>query len=107
MPLDGPGAEEELGADPSVGVSGEGETRDVLLLRGQVVAGVVAALADGLAGREQLVPGAFSERVRAAGVEYLVGAAQVLARVRAAALAAQPLSIEQVPARELEAQARP
>jgi hypothetical protein len=42
MPLDGAGADEELGADLRVRSAGDGESRDVLLLRCELIAGVVA-----------------------------------------------------------------
>ena len=51
VPLDCAEADEELGPDFRVRAAGEGESGDVLLRRGELVAGVVSALADGLAGR--------------------------------------------------------
>src|SRR4029079_19632382 len=98
MPLDGARAEEQLGADLRVGPAGDGKPRDVLLLRCELVAGVVAALGGGLAGREQLVARTLAEPVRANRAEQLVRGAQVLARVRPAGRAAQELAVEQMPA---------
>ena len=86
MPLDGAGADEELGADLRVRPAGDGEPRDVLLLRRELVARVVPPLADGLAGREQFVARALAEPVRADRAEQLVRRAQLLARVDAAAV---------------------
>ena len=64
------------------------------------------ALADLLAGREQLAAGALGERLHPDRRELFVGRPQLRARVDAATFAAQPLSVEQVRARELRAQAR-
>src|SRR5690242_19354569 len=55
MPFDRARAQEQLGADLGVRAPIAGEARDLLLLRRELVARVVAALADLLAGREQLV----------------------------------------------------
>src|SRR4051812_42501212 len=107
MPLDGAGTEEELGADLRIRPAGERQPRDVLLLRCELIAGVVSALADRLTGREQLVSRALGKPFSADRLEHVMRAAQLLARVGAAALAAQPLSVQQTPARELQAQARP
>ena len=63
------------------------------------------ALAGGLAGGQQLAPGALGERLDAHRVQHVVGGAQLLARVDAAALAAQPLAVEQMAAGELDADA--
>ena len=65
------------------------------------------ALADGLAGGQELAPGALGERLDAHAGEHVVGRAQLLARVDAAALAAQPFAVEQMAAGELDAQAGP
>ena len=59
------------------------------------------ALAHLLAGGQQLAAGALGERLRAHRGEHLVGRAQLLARVDAAVLAAQPLAVEQVGAGEV------
>src|SRR3954454_24922514 len=50
VPFDGAWADEELGADLRVGPAGEREPRDVLLLRRELIARVVRALADRLTG---------------------------------------------------------
>ena len=75
------------------------------LLRRELVARVVAALAHLLAGGQQLVPGALGEAVRAHRQERLARDAQLLARVDPPALAAQPLAVEQARAGELHAHA--
>src|SRR5262249_35143376 len=58
VPLDRARADEELRADLGVGHAVAGQARDVLLLMGELVARVVAATADLLAGGEELVAGA-------------------------------------------------
>src|SRR5262245_50799452 len=105
MPLDRAGADEELGTDLRVRAAGDREARNVLLVRREVVAGVVATLADRRAGREQLVARAFGETMRADRAEHLMRDPQLLARVRSAAFAAQPLAVEQMAAGELHAYA--
>ena len=72
------------------------------LLRRELVARVVAALAHLLARGQQLVPGALGEAVRAHRQQRLARDAQLLARVDPPALAAQPLAVEQARAGELE-----
>jgi hypothetical protein len=66
---------------------------------------VVSALADRLAGREQLASRALGETARADRADQLVRCAELFAGVHAAALAAQPLSVEQLRPRQLRAQA--
>ena len=86
---------------------GDGEPRDVLLLRREVVAGVVAC-ACGPSRRSRAARGARARRTRRAPIASNSSCA-VRSCSRAsdpAALAAQPLAVEQVPARELHAQAR-
>src|SRR3954451_16060241 len=61
VPFDRPRAEEELRADLGVRAPVAREPRDLLLLRRQLVARVVAALAHLLPRRQQLVPGALGE----------------------------------------------
>src|SRR6516165_4736941 len=106
MPLDRAGADEQLGADLRVRSARERQSRDVLLLRGELVAGVVRALPDRLAGREQLVACAVGEPVRADRAEDIVRDTQLRARVQAASFPAQPLAVEQLPSHKLGPQAR-
>ena len=56
MPLHGAAADEQLCADLGVGSSLAGQLGDLLLLRSQVGAGIVRALARLLAGRLELRP---------------------------------------------------
>src|SRR5215218_9753443 len=106
VPFDRARAEEELGADLRVGPPVAREPGDVLLLRGELVARVVAALAHLLAGGQQLVPGTLGESRCARRQEHVARDAQLLARIDAPALAAQPFPEEQTCACQLHAQAR-
>src|ERR1700733_6932745 len=103
--LDRAGAEEQPGADLRVRQAVAGQPRDHRLLRGQLAAGLDRALAGGLAGSGQLAPGPLGKRLDAHLRQHVVGGAQLLAGVAAAALAAQPFAVEQVGAGQLHAQA--
>src|SRR5215469_18119940 len=105
MPFDGARADEQFGADLRVRSARDGESRDVLLLRCEVIASVVSALADGLTGREQFVSRALGEAVRTDRGERVMRGAQLLARIDSAAFAPQPFPVEQLPAGEFHAQA--
>src|SRR5829696_5995043 len=105
-PFDGAGAEEELSADLGVRPAVAGELGDVLLLRSELVAGVIAALADLLAGGQQLVPRTLGKSLRAHREQRLARDPQLLARIDAPSLTAQPLPIEQARACELDSDAR-
>src|SRR5688500_17933626 len=106
VPLDGARAEEELGADLRVRASFARQAGDLLLLRCQLVPGVVAPLAHLLARRAKLVPGALGEPLGAQRQERVAGDAELLARIDAPALAAQPFPVEQARAGDLHAHAR-
>src|SRR4051812_24705975 len=69
VPLDGPRAEVELGADLGIRVPFARESRDVLLLRRELVARLAGAPAHLRAGRVQLVAGALGEGAGAHGGE--------------------------------------
>src|SRR5205814_1180132 len=101
VPLDGAGAEVELRADLGVRPALAGQPRDELLLGRELVARPRGALAHLRARGEQLVPGAFGERVDAHGDERVVGSLKLLARVDAPTRTTQPLAEEQPAAREL------
>src|SRR6185312_6786716 len=79
MPLHGASAEEELCGDLRVGEAIAGEPRDLLLLRRQLVAQLGAALAHGLARRQELAPGPLCERLHPDPNEQPVGRAQLFA----------------------------
>src|SRR5258708_7488180 len=64
-----------------------------------------SALADGLAGGQQLAAGPLGERLHADRGEHLVRCAQLRPRLGPAALAAQPLAVEQVRAGKLKTNA--
>ncbi len=105
MVLDRARTEEQPGADLQVRQAVAGQPRDLALLGGQLAGGLYGAFAGGLAGGRQLTAGPLGERLHAHRVHQVAGGAQLLARVRAAALAAQPLPVEQVGAGELGADA--
>ena len=106
--LDGVRADEQPGADLRVGQAVPGKQRDLHLLGGQLPAGpgrgVGAARAGGFPGGEQLPAGPFCESFHPDLVQHLVSDVQLLTRVTAAALAAQPLAVEQVAAGQFRAE---
>jgi hypothetical protein len=63
VPLQCAAAEEHLGPGRRVRLPVRGETRDLELSQGQLVECLDRALADRLAGGEQLAPGVLGERV--------------------------------------------
>ena len=94
MPFDGARAQEELRADLRVRMSLGGEACDLQLLWSELVPRLVPAGPNGLSGRHQLSARAFGEAVGAEAAEQLVREAELLARVHAPALPAQPLAVE-------------
>src|SRR5882724_2943233 len=77
VPLDRARAEEELRADLLICLRVRGEPRDLLLLRSELAACLVAPFAHFLAGGEQLAAGTFGECVGAETVEQLIGGAEL------------------------------
>jgi hypothetical protein len=61
-------------------------------------------LRDVAAGGQQLAPGPFGKWLHSHAVQQLPGSAQLLVRIEAAALAAEPLAVKQMAARHLGAQ---
>src|ERR1700749_838137 len=96
MPFDGPGAEEELGADFHIGAAADGEPGDVSLLGRELAARLDGPLTNGVAGGEQLTPGPFGERLDAHRGEQPMGGPQLGAGVPAPVLAAQPFAVQEV-----------
>src|SRR4051812_29302152 len=96
MPLDGAWAEEETGADVRIRQALPGQARDLLLLGGENIARRVGPLAHLLPRRNQLTPGPLAESLHADRRELVVGGAELDTRVDPAALAAQPLPVEQM-----------
>jgi hypothetical protein len=101
VPFDGASADEQFRSDLRVGLSGAGQFRDVLFLRGQVVVAVDVPLADLLAGGGEFSACALGERVGADHDELLVGGAQLVACIDASVPATEPLSVEQMGAGEI------
>src|SRR5919204_3665454 len=91
--LDGARADEQLGADLWVGEPFASEPRDLFLLRRELIAGVVSALARLLARSQELVARAFGEPFRAHRGERVVREPQLLASVNPPILAPQPLAV--------------
>jgi hypothetical protein len=81
VPLHGAAADEQLRADLRVGSSLAGQLGDLLLLRGQIGAGIFAALAHLLAGRLELSPRAFGEGLGAHGRERVERGSQLVAGI--------------------------
>src|SRR5580693_81479 len=102
---DGCGADEQLRGDLRVGGPLAGHPGDQRLLRGQDVGCPGGAFERLRAGRPQLDARPFGERRGADRVEDLVRAAELIAGVTPAPLAAQPLAVEQVGAPQFHPQA--
>src|SRR3954447_517530 len=98
-------ADDQARADLAVREAVAREPRDLDLLGGQLLAGLDPALANALASGQQLALGARDERLGAHADEPLVRRAQLVAGVEAAPRAPQPLAIQQVGPRELQAHA--
>src|SRR4051812_23285753 len=92
-------------ADGGVREAVAGQSGNLGLLRGQLLAALDPAFADALARRPELAFGARGERLGADAREQVERGAQVLAGVEAAPLAPQPLAVEEVGPRELHAHA--
>src|SRR4051812_46355670 len=81
------------------------QSRDLRLLRGELVKRVHGPFAGMLARRLQLHPRALGERLHPELGEEVVGVPQLRACVQAPELAPQPLAVEQMRPREVEAKA--
>jgi hypothetical protein len=93
--FDGARAHEQLGGDVGVGQAVAGQPGDLGLPGGEPAGGVGGALADPLAGGQQLPRGSFGEPVGAHRGEHLVRGAQLPARVDAPVLPAEPLTVQE------------
>src|SRR5262249_14923481 len=107
VPLDGAGADEELGTDLGVRQAVTCEARDLLLLRGQLVARLCAPHAHLLAGCCELAACALRECIHADRREHVVRRSQLPPREHATTLASEPLAVQKMRARDLRAEARP
>jgi hypothetical protein len=103
VPLDGAGAEEEAGSDLGIGEAVPGEPGDLALLSCEVIPGLDGPFAYPLAGGQQFAPGAFGERLHTGRQQHLVRGTELGARVGLAALAAEPLAVDEMGAGELGA----
>src|SRR5271170_1360167 len=103
---DGGRAEEQLGGDLGVGEAAAGQAGDLGLLGGERVARFDGALMGRLTGGRQLAAGTLGERLHAGSSEHVMGDAELRARVGPAALAAQPLPVQQVRPSKLGTKAR-
>ena len=93
VPLDGMGADEQLGGDLLVGVPVPGELGDLGLPGGEVGEGLHGALAHGFPGGQQLAAGAFGEPVHAHRGQHLVRGAKLLAGIDTAISPAEPFPV--------------
>jgi hypothetical protein len=94
--LDGAGADEHLGRDLGVSLAVHGQPHDLRFLGGELDGRRDRPLGQPLAGRRQLSPGPRGERLGAHRGEHVAGGAQLAARVDPAALAPEPLTVEQL-----------
>ncbi len=78
---------------------------DLRLLRSELVEGVHGPFPGALASRLQFEPCALGERLHPEVGEELMGDPQLIPCVKAAALAAQPLPVEQMRPRQVETKA--
>src|SRR5690349_16596306 len=99
MPLDGARAEKEPRTDLRVRQPLAGESRDLLLLRRQLISRVGRSLAGLHAGGRQLAAGALGEGLHPRLAEHPVRRTQLLARFQPPTLPAQPFSVEEVRSR--------
>src|SRR4051794_21748955 len=95
--------DEEARADLGVREAITGESCNLGLLGGEVFAGLDAALAGTLTSGKQFARGAPGESLETHRGEHPVCLAQLLTRVNAAALAAQPFAVEEMRASEFDA----
>jgi hypothetical protein len=95
VPLHGAAADEQLCGDLLVGSSLAGQLGDLLLLRSQVGAGVIAALARLFAGCLELSPRAFGEGLGAHGGERVQRGPKLVAGIDPPLLPAQPFAVDQ------------
>ena len=100
---DGGRADEQLRTDLRVGGTLAGQAGDQRLLRGQDFGYPGGALERLDAGRAQLGPRPFGERLHADASEQRVRAAQLYPGIPDAPLAAQPLAVDELGAAELRA----
>src|SRR5580700_10473587 len=101
---DGGSADEQLRGDLRVRGAVAGQAGDQRFLRGQGIGRLDGVLPGVPAGRPQLDAGAVGKRRGADGVEDLIRAAELIASVALAPLAAQPLAVDQAGAGQVHPQ---
>ena len=104
--LDGARADEQLRRDLAVGVALSWESRDLRLLRGELVERLDRSLAGVLTGRRELDPCALGERLHPEVREQFVGEPELRPGVQPTARAPQPLAVEEMRPGKVETQAR-
>ena len=105
MVFDGARADEELGGDLAVRVAIGRETRDLRLLRRELVERVGGPLSCMLARRLQFDPRALGEGVHPEVREELVRGSELVPRIDPAGSPAEPLPVDQMPAGQVEPKA--
>ena len=99
--LDRTGADEQLCADLGVGEAVLGESGDLCLLGCEHAARLVGALARALARGPEFASGALGKCLGSDAAEHFVRCSQLLTRVHAPVLTAEPFAVEEVRAGEL------
>src|SRR5262249_55099446 len=99
-------ADEELRADVGVGETIPGELGDLRLLGREHATRLVGTGPGSLPRCLELPPGALGERLGPGMAEHLVCGSKFVAGVDAPVLAAQPLAVDQVCAREMDGDPR-
>jgi hypothetical protein len=101
VPFDGAWAKKELRADLRIGEALDGKPGDLRLLSCEVGPGLVDASSGCFAGCRKLAARALGERFHPDLSENVMCGAELVASVDSSALAPQPLTVEQVCARQL------
>src|SRR3984957_7741596 len=100
VPFDGADGQEQLGAKLRIAEPVTSEPGDLHFLRGELIARLGLTLADGLAGSQQLATAALGQRLSRHRGEAVVGSPELLARVPAAVLPAEPLAVQKMGAHQ-------
>src|SRR3954451_24905989 len=104
--LDGARTDEQLGRDLPVRTAFGRKPRDLRLLGSQLVKGVHRPFARAFARRLEFNACALGERLHPEAAEELVGDPKLVARIGSSPFASQPLAVQKVSPREVQAQSR-